>query len=98
MVIITKFMKQSYHMVQKLDDNGDPVPVKGKPRENGKQFREERRLVDTCSEQYIVTEEEIREIIDMFAVNPDAFDLDEFFLSDSNIIGGTAEKPLITAV
>ena len=47
MVIITKFMKQSYHMVQKLDDNGDPVPVKGKPRENGKQFREERRLVDT---------------------------------------------------
>ena len=34
----------------------------------------------------------------MFAVNPDAFDLDEFFLSDSNIIGGTAEKPLITVV
>ena len=39
----------------------------------------ERRLVETFSEHYIVTEEEIKEIINMFAVNPDAFDLDEFF-------------------
>lgn len=79
MVCIGTVCKDSYHMVAKLDDNGDEIPVKGKPRANGKNIKEERRLVETFSEHYIVTEEEIKELIDMFAVNPDAFDLDEFF-------------------
>ena len=98
MVVIGKFMKQSYHMVQRIDDNGDPLPVKGKPRPNGKDFREERRLVDTCSEHYIVTEEEIREMIKMFAVNPDAFDLDEFFLVESELVGGEMQMPILEKV
>tara|TARA_R100001163_G_C5051712_1_gene188482 strand:+ start:622 stop:1071 length:450 start_codon:yes stop_codon:yes gene_type:complete len=98
MVIISKYMKGAYHMVQKLDDNGDPVPVKGKPRANGNKFKEERRLVDTCSEHYVLTEEEIREIIKMFAVNPDALDLDEFFLKESDIVGGSADLPILEKV
>jgi len=95
MVVIGKYMKGSYHMVPKLDDNGDEIPVKGKPRANGKKVKEERRLVDTCSEHYIVTEEEIRETIQMFAVNPDAIELDEFFLSDSELVGATATTPIM---
>ncbi len=98
MVVIGKFMKQSYHMVQRMDDNGDPILVKGKPRTNGKDFREERRLVDTCSEHYVVTEEEIREMIQMFAVNPDAFDLDEFFMEESNIVSATTDTPILEKV
>ena len=82
MVIITKVKKQSYHMVAKLDDNGDEISVKGKPRANKKTIKEERRMVDTFSEHYIVTEEEIRSIVDMFAVNPKSFKLDEFFETD----------------
>ena len=54
--------------------------------------------MDTCAEHYIVTEEEIRDLINMFAVNPDALELDEFFLDESNIVGATAETPIITAV
>jgi hypothetical protein len=73
-------------MVPKLDDNGDEIPVKGKPRPEGKKpIREERRLVETFSEHYIVTEEEVREIVNMFAVNPKAFSLDEFFEIDKGI-------------
>ena len=98
MVVISKFLKQSYHMVPKLDDNGDQMPVKGKPRPDGKTGREERRLVDTCSEQYIVTEEEIRNIVKMFAVNPDEFKLDEFFLIENSIIGGDVSKPILEKV
>ena len=87
MVVISKFMKTSYHMVAKLDDNGDEIPVKGKPRVGKKQIKEERRLVDTCSEHYVVTEEEIREVVNMFAVNPDSFNIDEFFeATDSELI------------
>ena len=97
MVIISKVKKQSYHMVAKLDDNGDEVPVKGKPRANGKKVKEERRMVDTFSEHYIVTEEEIREIVNTFAINPKAFDLDEFFNLEtgSNLI--TPKMEPITA-
>tara|TARA_Y100001938_G_scaffold139565_1_gene206603 strand:- start:752 stop:1195 length:444 start_codon:yes stop_codon:yes gene_type:complete len=80
MVVISRTSKNSYHMVPKLDDNGDQIPVKGKPRPEGqKQIKEERRLVETFSEHYVVTEEEIRAIIDMFAINPKAFSIDEFF-------------------
>ena len=82
MVVISKVMKQSYHMIPKLDDNGDEIPVKGKPRPGKKQIKEERRLVDTFSEHYVITEEEIMEIINTFAINPKAFDLDEFFKLD----------------
>jgi hypothetical protein len=86
MVIISRTSKNSYHMVPKLDDNGDEIPVKGKPRPEGKKpIREERRLVETFSEHYIVTEEEVREIVNMFAVNPKAFSLDEFFEIDKGI-------------
>jgi hypothetical protein len=98
MVVISKFMKNAYHMVPKLDDNGDQVPVKGRPRPNGKDFREERRAMDTCSEHYVVTEEEIREMIEMFAVNPDAFDLDEFFLAESELVGAMADGPILEKV
>lgn len=98
MVVISKFMKNAYHMVPKLDDNGDQVPVKGRPRPNGKDFREERRAMDTCSEHYVVTEDEIRDLIKMFAVNPDAFDLDEFFLAESELVGAMANGPILEKV
>ncbi len=99
MVVISKFMKQSYHMVPKLDDNGDEVLVKGKPRVNGKKNKEERRAMDTCAEHYVVTEEEIRDMINMFCVNPDSIDLTEFFMeAESDIVGATATMPIIESV
>ena len=73
MAVITKTMKQSYHMVPKLDDNGDPIKTKTQ-RANGKNFKEERRLVDTFSEFYLLTPEEINGFIESFAVNAKTFD------------------------
>ena len=96
MVVISKVMKQSYHMIPKLDDNGDEIPVKGKPRPGKKQIKEERRLVDTFSEHYVITEEEIMEIINTFAINPKAFDLDEFFKLDDGTGLLTPEMAPIT--
>jgi hypothetical protein len=78
LAVITKNMKQSYHMVPKLDDNGDPVPMKGKVRSNNKDYKEERRLVDTFSEFYIMTKEEIEGFIKLYAINAEGFDYDMF--------------------
>ena len=77
MAVITKTMKQSYHMVAKLDDNGDPIKAKGK-RPNGKEYKEERRLVDTFSEFYLLTPEEIEGFVESFAINSKTFDYKSF--------------------
>ena len=64
LAVITKIMKQSYHFVPKIDDNGDPVYVKNpKARASGKQVKEERRLVDTFSEFYIITLKKLKVLL-----------------------------------
>ena len=78
MVVISKAMKQAYHMLPKLDDNGDAIPVKGKPRHNKKEIKEERRLVDTFSEFYLMTPEEISGFVHSFAINSKEFPFEDF--------------------
>ena len=69
LAIISKVDKQSYTMVHKIDDNGDPAWTKNNtPRKNGKTYKEERRLMDTYQEYYIEDPEEIKQFVRMFAV------------------------------
>ena len=76
---ISKVHKQSYHMVPKLDDNGDPQRLKIGKREGGKTVREQRVLVDTFSEFYINEEKEIIDFIKVFACNEKKFDYTQYF-------------------
>jgi len=92
LAVISKVMKQSYHMIPKLDDNGDPLRVKGSPREGGKTVREERRLVDTFSEFYVTDKQEINDFINIFAVNAESFDFSQYMV-DTN---ATEKSPIIT--
>lgn len=77
LVVISKNHKQSYHMLPVLDDHGDEVPVK-KARRNGKPIKEERRLLDTYQEYYIIVNEEIYDFLSKVAVNADAFDFKSY--------------------
>ena len=74
LAVISKVMKQSYHMVPRLDDNGDPMRLKVPNKQTGKTVKEERRLVDTFSEFYLQDKADIETFIHMFAVNADTFD------------------------
>ena len=97
LAVITKNMKQSYHMVPKLDDNGDPIPAKGK-RQNNKGHKEERRLVDTFSEFYLMTTEEVDGFIKLYAINAKEFDYDQFInppVPEENNKLFVPEKPAI---
>lgn len=82
LAVISKVMKQSYHMLPKLDDNGDVLRVKGGPREGGKTVREERRLVDTFSEFYITDKTEIENFINIFGINAEQFDYSQYLNVD----------------
>ena len=82
LAVISKVMKQSYHMVQKLDDNGDPQRLKAPNQQTGKTVKEERRLVDTFSEFYLNDKADIETFIHMFAVNATEFDYTQFMNID----------------
>ena len=79
LAVISKVMKQSYHMVPKLNDDGEPIRLKSPNQQTGKTVKEERRLVDTFSEFYLTDKADIDTFIHMFAVNADHFSIEEFF-------------------
>ena len=91
LAVISKVMKQSYHMVPKLDDNGDPQRLKAPNQQTGKTVKEERRLVDTFSEFYLTEKEDIETFINLFGINAASFDYKAYFVEiketkKSNII------------
>ena len=78
LAVISKVMKQSYHMVPKLNDDGEPIRLKSPNQQTGKTVKEERRLVDTFSEFYLTDKADIDTFIHMFAVNAESFDYAKF--------------------
>ena len=73
LVIISKIIKDAYHMIPKMDDKGDVVAAKNR-KSPDKTYAEERRLVESFQEYYIHKKDEIKNIINTFAVNADTFD------------------------
>lgn len=65
--------KNVFHMMPKLDDNGDVVPRKVRG-EGAKAHKEERRTIETFQEYYLMDAEDIKTFVKMFATNPDAAD------------------------
>ena len=84
LAVISKVMKQSYHMVPKLDDTGQPERLKTPNAQTGKTHKEERRLVDTFSEFYLQDKNDIELFINMFAINAEQFDYNSFLNVDIN--------------
>lgn len=80
LAVITKTMKGAYHMLPKLDDNGQPQRVKFIDKETGKTVKEQRVMVDTFSEFYITEKEEILQFLNLFAINAKEYDIDQYFI------------------
>jgi hypothetical protein len=83
LAVISKVMKKSYHMVPKLDDNGEPIRLKIPNKQTGKTVKEQRVQVDTFSEFYLTEKSDIETFIHMFAVNADTFNYKEFLDVDT---------------
>jgi hypothetical protein len=77
LVMISRISMTKLHMLPKLDDNGDPAPLKA-PRKNGRAVKEERKSIETFQEFYIDNAEAINALVDIFAVNKDKFDYKKF--------------------
>ena len=77
LAVIGTHKKDTFHMLTKLDPNGDPETRKT-PARNGNPFKEERRSVETFQEYYIEDLNEIREFIKAFAINADTYDYEKY--------------------
>lgn len=66
LAVISKECKETYQMLPKFTEKGDVMYLKT-PRENGKPYAEERRLVDTYYEYYLEDKEDILKFIEQFA-------------------------------
>ena len=77
LVMISRISMTKLHMLPKLDDNGDPAPLKTK-RPNGRTVKEERKTIETFQEFYIDNTKAIDDIIDIFAANKNDFDYKKY--------------------
>lgn len=83
MVLFSKVTKTTFHMLPKLDDNGDLQKVTGKPRPAGpgqlpKDYREGRQQMETFMEFYITEKEEMNSMIELICDNADTFDYKKY--------------------
>jgi hypothetical protein len=76
--VITKIRKQSFHMMPRLDDNGEPQRLKAPNKETGKVYKEQRMAIETFSEFYLSDKLDIKDFINIFAINAASFDYDQF--------------------
>lgn len=79
LAIVSKEKKAGYHMIPKIDDQGDLIPAK-KTRANGGKFQEQRVTIDTYYEYYINTKQDIGFFLDTFVVNIESLSLAESIL------------------
>ena len=82
LAVISKISKQSFHMMPKLDENGQPQRLKVPNKETGKTIREVRVSTETFSEFYLTNKDEIKDFLNIFAINADTFDFNAFMSVD----------------
>ena len=82
-VVISKNKKQTFTMMPRLGDDGEPQKLKFPNKETGKVIKEQRVMVETFSEFYITEKEEIENFIELFAINAGSFNYKDFMNVDA---------------
>jgi len=82
LAVISKISKQSFHMMPKLDEDGQPQRLKVPNKQTGKTIKEVRVSTETFSEFYLTNKDEIKDFLNIFAINADTFDFNAFMSVD----------------
>lgn len=83
LALISKEKKESLHMVARVNEWGDVVPMKIGKRSNGKDYAEERKSLETFYEYYIEDISDVKDIVARLAINSDTFDINSFIEAKS---------------
>jgi hypothetical protein len=82
LAVISKDKKESFHMMPRLDDNGEPQRLKTPNMQTGKTVKEHRVMLETFNEFYISDKSDIETFIELFAINATAFNYKELLNVD----------------
>lgn len=82
LALISKEKKETLQMLPKLNEFGDLEPLKIGKRANGKDYKEERKTLETFYEYYIEEKSEIIEFLKMAACNAESFDYEKHMNSE----------------
>ena len=92
LAIISKEKKESLHMLAKLNEYGDPIKMKIGRRDNGKDYSEERKTLESFYEYYLEDANEIKSFLEMVAVNYNEFDVAKYLEVQTPKIEAVANK------
>lgn len=94
LVVLSANSKEAFHMVPKLDDNGDITNTKT-PRKSGVQHKEQRVNMKTMIEYEFTEKEEIINLINLIAVNSDSYDYKQYMVDAKIIVPNTPKLEII---
>jgi len=77
LAIVSTQVKQTFHMMPKLDENGDPAPRKNGGKGPEGPYKRSRVSVETNYEYYIKDKKEAMQFVDMFSINLEDFGPDK---------------------
>jgi len=77
LAVIGAVQKDIFHMMPKLDANGD-IEIRKTPSRDGKPYKEERRTIETFQEYYLEDLSEIESFIKRFAINADTYNYSQY--------------------
>jgi len=78
LAVIGKEKKESFHMMPRLDESGQPQRLKVPNNTTGKTVKEQRVTLNTFQEYYINDKADIETFIELFAINASSFNYKEF--------------------
>jgi len=78
LAVISKNKKQSFHMLPRLSEDGQPQRLRTPDKATGKTVKEQRVSMETFSEFYITEKDEIENFVNIFGINAESFDYQQF--------------------
>lgn len=78
LAIVGTAMKPAFHMLPKLDENGDPLMAKRRTANNPNPYAQQRVTIDTYYEYFLEEQSEIETFVKAFASNADSFDYSSY--------------------
>lgn len=95
LVVIGKDKKDQFHMMHRLDDDGQPIAAKKATKEEP--YKKQRTQLENYQEYYIIGNTEVEDFIKSFAVNYEEFDYKKYFNSIESS-GSSISKPPVPQI
>lgn len=83
LIVISKVKKDAFKTIQKLDDSGSPMYMKELAVNRQLKPKTERRIIETWYEYFVKETSEIKDFVNLFAINAETFDIASYLSKEA---------------